>query len=305
MCNNAIIKGKHKTHVKYKIADNINPELVEFEAYSKIFELGQFNNIFNYTKNYKKLNKFMNMEIKEDDLFNDRKLSDQLRLYDFINKVGVYTVYLFINILDPEKLSIMSGPIKSKDIKLTKKEKETLIQKWISNTIDINFIFKQFCRLEFVRRRLKLDYPITNSYENIQNTIREMRFNDLNEEDKERFKHDLSFRQDIEMEIGKSAKEQFEYFQNRNNLEDYDMIKTDHNYLVQIFKDVYPEIFERLEKRKEKKRKYWIKRKEIQQQLTQQEKNLEENKDDEHIKENIKSLRKELSNLRRNKIYYN
>ncbi|MGD1838272.1 MAG: hypothetical protein ACPKPY_09495 [Nitrososphaeraceae archaeon] len=300
------IEGKHPRHPKYKIADNIDPQLFELELYDKIFEPGQFNNIFNLPINHKKLNKFMDIKKDYDTLFKDKELYDELKLSEFANKIGAYILYIFINILIPNKWSLKSTKGYSAKIEMKKSDKDILVERWIKNTIDVKFMFDQFCSLEFVSRGLKLLYPVNESYDQIQNTIKTMIIKDLSKKDKERFKHDPAFRNSIKVKIREYAKKQYDYFQNRNNLDDYDMAETEHKYLMKIFKSVYPEIFEWLENRKKRKRQYLRERRSIRQQLYLQEQKLEqETGDDENTKETIKLLREKLSDLRRNRIYYN
>jgi hypothetical protein len=162
-CNLLIKKGvlvrKGKIG-KYIFAEGNNPNLFGFRFRNSGFRYRTLNTIFKGKVNHKKPNKFA--YLSNDEKF--EKLFIEEVLYEFSNKIAAYILFVFIEGLSPEKWipEIKKSNLKHSNLKylkkelVTKEDKETFTKNWITDTIDPEFMFKQFCKIGFVREGLLL-----------------------------------------------------------------------------------------------------------------------------------------------------
>jgi hypothetical protein len=142
---------------KYIFTDGINPNLFGFRSRNNGFRYRTLSKIFKWKVNHKNPNKFTYLS-------NDKKLFNEEVLYEFSNKIAAYILFVFIEGLSPEKWipDIKGSNLKHSNLKYLKKElvtkgdKETFTRNWIEDTINPELIFKQFCKIEFVKEGLLL-----------------------------------------------------------------------------------------------------------------------------------------------------
>lgn len=257
-CGNLLIKRGILVRIgkfgKYQFADNINPKLLKEGERNRGFRYRALNDIFKWKVNHKIPNKFTSIEIPDRELFNDDDLFNEVTLYQFSNKIAAYIMYVLIKALEPDKWTPTVNDFRFKDIKMKEEDRKLLIEKWLTDTIDAKFIFKQFCNLGFVHRGLKQSFQKLEPLENIEKRIRTSIVKSLSKSDQERYKQDMIFCNEINQKAFKLADEEYVYYQEKSKLRpkglsDYEMDEINYYKLVSAIKNVYPSIFRELENR--------------------------------------------------------
>ncbi|MDR4510993.1 MAG: hypothetical protein MRJ93_04730 [Nitrososphaeraceae archaeon] len=239
---------------KYRFAENINIDLSKSNSKNRGYRYKTLNNILKWKINHKRPNKFTTIEIPDRELFSNDMLFKEIVLYEFSNKIAGYILYILIKAFESEKQTVSVNGFRVKEIKMKERDRGSFREKWISDLIDPKTIFKQFCKLGFVREGLRQEYVKSRSLNEIQKRITKEIIESFSDADKERFKQDTNFINSIHIKAYQDAKEEYNYYNNKysktRNLSNLEMNEENYNLLINAFKNVFPDIFKELESRK-------------------------------------------------------
>jgi hypothetical protein len=165
-------------------------------------------------------------------------LTNELLLFEFVNRIGAWIVYVMMQAVRPDKVHIA---INGTNFKISKgKDRDKVAETWI-DSIKGKRLFHEFEQLEIVKNGRSIHDPTPIAYDKIVSA--------MTEGDRKT----LSQNSELNKKFKKWLKDHYDYFNERrfepNNplWSYYEMHKVTFDKLTRAFSNLYPRLFEEFE----------------------------------------------------------